>query len=143
MYINPMDNRIFVYFQIGKHGKDQTAQRKSQGKTSQSERMLCPFCPKTFGNKEERNRHIVECTDSRMFCEFCNYNTNKRAYLNKHIRKMHCSAESTDISDIETDVPKMRKMRVKTMRRPKEDKTINRKHRRNKKSVSNKVRTQK
>ncbi|CAC5402445.1 unnamed protein product [Mytilus coruscus] len=59
-----------------------------------SERMLCPFCPSTFRTKEQRNKHIIECTDSRLFCDLCSYNTTKRVYLNKHIKNIHCSAES-------------------------------------------------
>lgn len=59
-----------------------------------SERMSCPSCPSTFKTKEQRNKHIIECTDSRLFCALCPYNTTKRVYLNKHIKNIHCSDES-------------------------------------------------
>ncbi|XP_063400054.1 uncharacterized protein LOC134684680 [Mytilus trossulus] len=68
-----------------------------------SERMSCPFCPSIFKTKEQRNKHIIECTDLRLFCALCPYNTTKRVYLNKHIKNIHCSAESgkegTEIED--------------------------------------------
>lgn len=58
---------------------------------STTEKLLCPFCSQTFATMDQRNRHIIECTDSRLFCEFCPFNTKKRAYLQKHIKNMHCS----------------------------------------------------
>ncbi|CAC5388522.1 unnamed protein product [Mytilus coruscus] len=66
-----------------------------------SERMLCPFCPSTFRTKEQRNKHIIECTDSRLCCDLCSYNTTKRVYLNKHFKNIHCSAgkEGTEIEN--------------------------------------------
>ena len=80
--------------------------RKSFMTAEQTERLACPFCPKTFRLKEDRDRHIIECTDTRLFCEFCNFNTNKRAYLNKHIKKAHCSVEQSRLSSDEEESAK-------------------------------------
>ncbi|CAC5396945.1 unnamed protein product [Mytilus coruscus] len=71
------------------------------------EKLQCPFCPLEFGNKEGRNRHLIECTDSRLFCELCSYNTNKRTNLTRHFKKFHCSTDDTDESeDTEAEVEK-------------------------------------
>ncbi|XP_076075732.1 uncharacterized protein LOC143046456 [Mytilus galloprovincialis] len=63
------------------------------------EKFQCPFCPIEFGNREDRNRHLIECTDSRLFCELCSYNTNKRANLTRHFKKIHCSTDTKDDSE--------------------------------------------
>ncbi|XP_071145271.1 uncharacterized protein [Mytilus edulis] len=69
------------------------------------EKFQCPFCPIEFGNKEDRNRHLIECTDSRLFCELCSYNTNKRANLTRHFKKIHCSTDNKDDSeDTESEI---------------------------------------
>ncbi|CAC5400918.1 unnamed protein product [Mytilus coruscus] len=69
------------------------------------EKFQCPFCTLEFGNKEDRNRHLIECTDSRLFCELCSYNTNKRTNLTRHFKKVHCSTDDKDESeDTEAEV---------------------------------------
>lgn len=68
---------------------------------SQEERFPCPFCPQEFKHRDDRNRHLVECTDSRLFCELCSYNTDKRTNLNRHFKKAHCSTD--DKVGLDTD----------------------------------------
>ena len=105
-----LNSVFFLFFRLVKSGKmplTKKTPRKTPDLSEPVERLLCPFCPKTFKVKEQRDRHIIECTDTRLFCEFCNYNTSKRSYLNKHLKKMHCTAEqakSSENSDNETDV---------------------------------------
>ncbi|CAG2230159.1 unnamed protein product [Mytilus edulis] len=69
------------------------------------EKFQCPFCPVKFGNKEDRNRHLIECTDSRLLCELYSYNTNKRADLTRHFKKVHCSTDNKNESeDTESEI---------------------------------------
>ncbi|CAG2211128.1 unnamed protein product [Mytilus edulis] len=68
------------------------------------EKFQCPFCPVKFGNKEDRNRHLIECTDSRLLCELYSYNTNKRADLTRHFKKVHCSTDNKNESE-DTEKP--------------------------------------
>ncbi|CAG2207282.1 unnamed protein product [Mytilus edulis] len=92
------DDEVYVYFLR----TSCRIPRKHQGRffyTSLRGKVSIPFCPVEFGNKEDRNRHLFECTDYRLFCELCSYNTNKRDNLTRHFKKVHCSTDNKDESE--------------------------------------------